>query len=121
MISRGLVGEEGKWGVTVNMHKVSAKMNTFQRAASNIAPTVNNNVAYTQNVFKRIVLMLRVLIKIKKLKGGVAPGWLSQLSVRLRLRSRSRGSVCEFEPSMGLAAVSTEPALDSLFLSLSQK
>ena len=59
----------------------------------------------------------------KKITNG-APGWLSRLSVRLRLRSRSRGhdlAVREFEPCVasGLMAQSLEPASDSVSPSLS--
>ena len=48
----------------------------------------------------------------------IVPGWLSQLSTGLWLRSRSH-DFCEFEPRIGLCAISMEPAQDSLFLPLS--
>ena len=47
--------------------------------------------------------------KIKNRSTLGAPGWLSELSLRLRLRSWSRVISREFEPSVGLCADGSEP------------
>ena len=53
-------------------------------------------------------------------KGKIrAPGWLSRLSVRLRLRSRSQGSWARPASGSVLTAQSLEPASDSVCPSLS--
>ena len=58
-----------------------------------------------------------VFLDIKDKKKSQGTWWLSRLSVRLRLRSRSQ--VHEFQPYVGLSTVRAEPALDLLFPSLS--
>ena len=52
---------------------------------------------------------LQVLLVLFKMVMYGAPGWLTQFSVRLRLRSWSYGLVREFKPHIGVCADSSEP------------
>ena len=78
-------------------------------------PSLSGQHAYTQIINTPLESSLLSMCKVLLIHW--VPGWLSWLSIRFRLGRDL--VVCGFEPRMGLAAVSVEPASDPLSPSLS--